>query len=401
MAENLTDSDNGNAYGLRLTLLAPEGRGITLDRILSSLTDWIDPSKQIVDVDEMPSEEDKRKQLKRQKSIDGCLVTPAISVMLFVRETGNMCLDDVEKILKKPPWQFHHKVELHNKNVPKTPLAKQEFYKLADDLPLFAACPVLTENEHLRVNLYVHNFPAMVEFYRTITDTEIETNKPEFCVFELYRQPGLDIQLSLKRSQYIYPIPVESAYVSFNIKSIKVVELISDNEVEHVGGNVYTTRDPDGNLVVLYETELTNTHDCSNLAGACKVCKAFNTFSLDNCTSFDDVKSLKSTAGSHDSGRYSDLDGPNSEHLINVERSRESNSVNNRKSRNQSEKSEGYASSSSSSLTLRHENTKEKVSIKDKNKKASGKSSGKSSTNKTKPNEKKTKNGKPISPVYI
>ncbi|XP_060553798.1 protein FAM124A-like [Ruditapes philippinarum] len=396
MSENPMESESGNAYGLRLTLLAPEGRGTALDRILSSLTDWIDPAKQIVDVDEMPPEEDKRKQTKHEKSIDGCLITPAISVMLFVRETGRMCLDDVEKVLKKSPWQFHHKVELHNKNVPRTPLAKQEFYKLADDLPLFAACPVLNENEHLRVNLYVHNFPAMVEFYRTITDTEIETNKPEFCVFELYRQPGLDIQLSLKRSQYIYPIPVESAYVSFNIKNIKVVELVSDNEVEHVGGNVYTTRDPDGNLVVLYETDFNSSHDCSNLAGACN---ALNTFSLDSCTGFDDVKSLKSTAGSHDSGRYSDLDGPNNDNLVHTERSKRSE--NKRKSRNQSEKSEGYASSSSSSLTLRHENSSENSTINDKNQKSTGKHNGKSSKNKASASERKTKHGKQITPVYI
>ncbi|XP_045175862.1 protein FAM124A-like [Mercenaria mercenaria] len=393
--------ESGNAYGIRLTLLAPKGRGAALGRILSSLTDWIDPSKQIVDVDEMLPDEDDRKQLKRQKNINGYLVTPAISVMLFVRETGKMCVEDVEKVLKKSPWEFHHKVELHNKNAPRTPLAKQEFFKLADDLPLFAACPVLTENEHLRVSLYVHNFPAMVEFYRTITDTEIETNKPEFCVFELYRQPGLDIQLSLKRSQYIYPVPVESAYVSFNVKSIKMVELATDNEVEHVGGNVYTTRDPDGNLVVLYETDLNRSHDCSNLAGACKCCASclvtgVNSFKLDNCVSFDDVKSLKSTAESHDSGRYSDLDGTNSDNVFYVERFKDAQK---RKNRNQSEKSEGYASSSSSSLTIRNENCAEGAKGKSKNETELAKTAEKSSIKKT--SSKNSKSGKAVSPVYI
>lgn len=393
MAENSADIESGNPYRIRLTLLAPKGRSAALDRILSPLTDWVDPSRQIVDVDEMIPEEELRKQRKRPNSFNGCLVTPAISVMLFVRETGKMCIEDVEKVLKKPPWEFHHKVELQNKSAPRTSLAKQEFFKLADDLPLFAACPVLTENEHLRVNLYVHNFPAMVEFYRTITDTEIETNKPEFCVFELYRQPGLDIQLSLKRSQYIYPVPVESAYISFNVKNIKMVQLATDNEIDHIGDNVYTTRDPDGNLVVLYENDLTHLNDSCCLVGACKSCtncllSGINSLNFDTSANFDDIKSLKSTAESHDSGRYSDLEGANN-----------ASECKKHKNRNQSEKSEGYASSSSSSLTIRNDIGK----MEDKNKSRANSKQGKQK--REMPDSKKgkpsTQSGKKITPVYI
>lgn len=364
MANNRDETDSGNSYGIRLTLLAPEGRGHALDRIVSTLTDWVDPSRQIVDVDELSPEDDVMQRLpsKMVQSMHGSLVTPAMSIMLFVRETGNMCVDDVAKIFQKYPWKFHHKVELHNKNAPKTSLAKQEFFKIADDLPLFAACPVLTENEHLRINLYVHNFPAMVEFYRVITDTEIETNKPEFCIFELYQQPGLDIQLSLKRSPYIYPVPVESAYVSFNIKSIKMVQLGTDRGVEHMGSNVYTTRDPDGNLVVLYETSLSYSNGCylasANSTDQSCLSSRIPSLSLETNISpcFDDVKSLKSTSESHDSGRYSDLEGQNGESVFCVESYSDSGAIPKQTGGTKSERSEGYASSSSSSLTIRNEN---------------------------------------------
>ncbi|KAL4225657.1 hypothetical protein ACF0H5_016346 [Mactra antiquata] len=371
MADNCSDCESANAYRIRLTLLASKGRGNTLDRIISSLTNWVDPSKQIVDVDEMlPDQEDK--STKSVPNVKGCLVTPALSIMLFMRETGNMCVYDAEKILKKAPWMFHHKVELQNIHAPKTSVAKQEFFKLADDLPLFAACPVLSENEHLRINLYVHDFSAMVEFYRTITDTEIETNKPDFCIFEIYRQDRLDIQLSLKRSPYIYPRPVESAYVSFNVKNIKMVTLGTSCHVEHVGSNVYTVRDPDGNLVVLYETTLSHSNDCCTLAGACSCSQGCLISQVSSCdlassASFDDVKSFKSTTESQDSGRYSDLEGTQCESGYVLDNSiKQKDKFNRGRGGDKTIKSEGYASSSSSTVCNEAPASKVKTSTKTK-----------------------------------
>lgn len=318
MAETESDDQSGNAYKCRVTLMAPEGKGHILDGYLASLTDWVDPSRQVVDVDEKLSGEELYDSDKSVPSLPGCLVSPALSILLFMKETGYMCVTDIQDTLKKPPWQFHHKVELQNKNAPHKAVAQQVFYKLGDDLPLFAACPVLTDNEHIRVQLYVRNFEAMVDFYRLITDREIETSKPDFCIFELYRQHGLAIQLSLKRCQYIYPVPVKSAYISFNVKSIQEVRLISKASIQKVGGNIYTTHDPDGNLVVLYENNQHQQETLSDLANdwrrkhccpptrttvRCTLCER-----LDNLTGFDDVKSVKSTSDSHDSGRVSDLE---------------------------------------------------------------------------------------------
>lgn len=299
-----------NPYNCSVTLLAPNGKRRALSRIVASLMDWVDPSRQIIRVSESSKEADANISIKHSLKVNGCLISPAISVMLFMKETGKMCVKDVQRMLRMLPFQFHHKVELQNKSSPKTSLAKQEFYKLSDDLPLFAACPVLSENEHLRINIYVLNFPAMVEFYRLITDTEIETNKPEFCIFELYRQPGLDIQLSLKRSQYIHPAQVGSAYVSFNIKSIDMIKAGSNCTITHIIDNVYTTHDPDGNLVVLYDISLQHSTALTYLASAISQTSMSASYcsGIESLTGFDDVKSLKSTTESHDSGRYSDTD---------------------------------------------------------------------------------------------
>lgn len=313
-----TEELSGNAYKCRVTLMAPEGKGHILDGYLASLTDWVDPSRQVVDVDEKLSGEELYDSEKSSPTLPGCLVSPALSIMLFMRETGFMCVTDIQEKLRRPPWQFHHRVELQNKNAPSKAVAQQEFFKLGADLPLFAACPVLTDNEHIRVQLYVRNFEAMMDFYRIITDTEIETSKPEFCIFELHSQNGLAIQLSLKRCQYIYPVPVRSAYISFNVKSIQEVKLITKVKIECVGGNVYTTHDPDGNLVVLYENdqgqqdaicELANDwhnkHYCPHerRLSRCTQCDKIETLA-----SFDERKGPKSTSDSHDSGRVSDLD---------------------------------------------------------------------------------------------
>ena len=311
MDEAELNAELENPYKCKLTLVTSRGKSHVLDRIVSSVTGWVDPSHQIIAIEERIGPEKNKKPLK-VKSKHGCLVTPAVSLMLFMKETGHPCALDIEKVLKKGPWTFHHKVELQCKNTPNTSLAKQEFYKLADDLPLFVVCPVLLDDEHLRINMYVRNFSAMVEFYRLVTETEIETNKPEFCIFQIYRQPGLDIQLSLKRSQYIYPIPLESSYVSFNIKSIETIRL--NCQVMHVNGNVYSTRDPDGNFVVLYETPgLDQNRECPEhgFLNACGCLKGQEESSrcLGNSMNTDDLKSLKSMTESHDSGRYSDIDG--------------------------------------------------------------------------------------------
>lgn len=325
MAGVEADDLSGNAYKCRVTLMAPEGKGHILDGYLASLTDWVDPSRQVVDVDEKLPGEELYDTPKTLPSFPGCLVSPALSVMLFMRESGHMCVKDIQKKLKRSPWQFHHRVELQNKNAPHRAVAQQEFFKLGEDLPLFAACPVLTDHEHVRVQLYVRNFDAMVDFYRIITDTEIETSKPEFCIFELYRQNGLAIQLSLKKCQYIYPVPVRSAYISFNVKSIHEVGLITNARIESVGANVYTTTDPDGNLVVLYENDQCQQEAFTELAddwrfrncccphartvSRCETCDR-----IESSTGFDDRKSLKSTSDSHDSGRVSDLEPDTDKH---------------------------------------------------------------------------------------
>ena len=315
MAKNEAFSNVKNPYAFRLTLISPKGRRRTLERIVSSLTDWVDPSFQIINVEERLG--DKRKSKSASLKQIGKLVSPAISVMLFVQETGRMCVMDVENILKKPPWTFHHKVELQNKNSPNFSLGKQEFYTLAKDLPLWAACPVATTNEHLRINLYVRHFKAMVEFYRAVTETEIEADKPEFCIFQLYQQPGLDIQLSLKYSQYIFPMPTDSAYCSFNVNSVETVKLGTHCDVTHIGDNIYTTRDPDGNLVVLYEqskplidspTSSTCLANSSSTSSDCTCNRPIT--SVSSIEILDDVKSLKSSSDSHDSGRCSDMEGP-------------------------------------------------------------------------------------------
>ena len=314
MAECDTVTEVRNPYQFRLTLLSPRGKKRALERILSSLTEWVDPSFQIINVEES-ADHWKSKHSKGSTKHSGKLVSPALSVMLFMKETGSMCVKHVERVLKKPPWTFHHKVELQNKHSPNFSLGKQEFYSLAKDLPLWAACPVASTDEHLRINLYVHNFKAMVEFYRAVTEVEIETEKPEFCIFQLYQQPGLDIQLSLKYSQYIHPVPLDSAYISLNVKSVDTLKIGTRCDIVHISRNMYKTRDPDGNIVVLYEqapSRFTAIPSNSSLASTCSdryTCNQLIT-SISNIEILDDAKSMKSSSDSQDSGRCSDMDGP-------------------------------------------------------------------------------------------
>lgn len=286
-------SDVPDPYKCIVNICVPRGKKRKLQQIISPLVQWIDPSFQIINIlekSEAPSS--KPKDNLSFSELD----TPSMSIMLFLHENGVMCASNVENSIHKAPWTLHHKVHLENRRTPDHPIAKQEFFKLSDDLPLWAVCPVHFGNEHLRINLYVRQFQAMVEFYRLITDLEIESSKPEFCIFQLYCQPGLDIQLSLKYSSHLTPHPPGLAFLTFKVKNVDMLKTMLNCDITEISRGEYSVRDPDGNKVILKDAAPTDTcypkpNEAYNLTDIC-----------------EDVKSMRSVSDSHDSGRYSDSD---------------------------------------------------------------------------------------------
>lgn len=293
-----TNSNMSSAFDpfwCKLCITVPKGKRKLLKKILYPLTKWIDPSFEFFNIFESDIQhrnDDKLSRTSEQCEVE-CVKAPSISVMLFLSENGAMSSKDVQKLFLLPPWAYHHKVELYNVRSPERTAACQEFYEIADDMPLWSVCPVHYGNEHLRVLIYVRNFQKMVEFYRVITDSEMESSKPGFCIFQMCSQPGLDIQVALKYSKYIEPYPISTTHLSFKVKNVESIRAFTGCNLETVEGSSFIATDPDGNKVLLYQISNANT--------------SIPTKSVKNRSEkfSEDIKSCRSS-DSHDSGRCSD-----------------------------------------------------------------------------------------------
>lgn len=230
---------------------------------------WIDPCLKLIQVSKFsrPSHHDIScnsepiislpilKMHQRRPTQTFRVPCPAISIMLFLQENGVLGSRELQKLFNQSPWKLHHRIELVNVHSPDLTLADQRFYQAHTDTPLWAVCPVDAGHEHLRINIFVRNFPAMIEFYRIITGVEMETNKDNFCWFLLYSQPGLEIRLSLKCADNVDPYPLQTVQLLFEVNNVGYIETSLGIEVKFIGSGCYWMTDPDGNFVVLHTTE--------------------------------------------------------------------------------------------------------------------------------------------------
>lgn len=184
------------------------------------------------------------------------LVTQSLSIVLFLRDDSHSQLRAAvaKGFLDCPPWQFHHKIELTSRFDFRT-VAKQEFYECAPrhHFPLWSVCSIHCGNEQLRFNLFVRDLERMKEFYSLILGKEVNARKPGFYSFRIYYQPGLEIQLSLKYSPCLLPEPTAASQLCFRVKDIDSLRRVLPYDVIPGTVGTWSTRDVDGNPVVLIQ----------------------------------------------------------------------------------------------------------------------------------------------------
>ncbi|XP_067655270.1 uncharacterized protein [Haliotis asinina] len=288
-----------------LNIEAPRHRGDKFKKILQPILRRFDPSSLCVHIQEhgtlskLPhgTKFQHGDSIPRYQDNKALLSTPALAVMLFLQERGTASVQDVQKCFKRHPWRVHHKIELQSKRTPSVKVAQQEFYSLSREYPLWSVCPVYSGFEHLRLNLFVNNFSDMVEFYRLVTDSEMESTKPDFCLFPVSGDGELQVMLCLKRCKHLRPFPLSCASIRFRVRNIVNLRYVLRTDLRQIGENAYITTDPDGNHVILEEV---------NHIPSSSSCHKDKTSHVDDVIC--DVTSLKSVCGSHDSGRYSDSD---------------------------------------------------------------------------------------------
>ena len=253
---NTRDKD---PYSCTLQIGLPHEEVSPLKSLYSPLLQWIDPAFQLIQIREQDiksfnlcHELDYLEQNVQGTCNKDHLSTQSLSIVLFLHEHSKYQLNArfAKRYLESPPWDFHHKIELTSRTDMR-PVARQDYYESSPDLPLWTVCSVHYGNEQLRFNIFVKNFDEMKQFYSMLIGAETSANKPGFCTFDLYSQPGLEIKLSLKYSPCLRPRPSKLSALKFHISDIFSVERKLRLTLTPNGDNRWLARDPDGNIIIL------------------------------------------------------------------------------------------------------------------------------------------------------
>lgn len=246
-------------YSCTLQIRLPCEEVSQLKSLYSPLLQWIDPAFQLLQIHQQDKKpfnlchelDDPEKNVQETPNKDH-LSTQSLSIVLFLHEDSKYQLNArfAKRHLESPPWEFHHKIELTSRTDMR-PVARQDYYESSPDLPLWTVCSVHYGNEQLRFNIFVKNFETMKQFYSVLIGTETSANKPGFCTFDLYSQPGLEIKLSLKYSPCLRPRPSKVSTLKFHVGDILSVERKLRLTLTPNGDNTWLARDPDGNAIIL------------------------------------------------------------------------------------------------------------------------------------------------------
>ncbi|KAF7239894.1 hypothetical protein EYD10_13585 [Varanus komodoensis] len=135
----------------------------------------------------------------------------------------------------------------------------QDFFTLAQGTLLWAIRPVHYGKEIIRFTIYCWNetFASMVKFYELILKRRVCQTKADFCVFPLYSNMDIDIQLSLKKlPRGQVPSPTESAVLEFRVKDIGQLVPVLPNPCSLISEGRWQTEDPDGNKILLQHLQI-------------------------------------------------------------------------------------------------------------------------------------------------
>ncbi|KAH9490614.1 hypothetical protein Btru_033821 [Bulinus truncatus] len=234
--------------------------------------------------------------------------SPSLAVILFLPELGPVSAGSVRPKFHKLPWRHHHTIQLQragSENV----LGKHEFHFLSRQLPLWSVGVSPNHVSYVRFNLFVRRFNAMVEFYRLITGTEMESRKPGFSLFSIgnFRRCESSAthqsvcELVLKYCPQVSPYPLKDAFLTFPVRNLRSLLAVLPSRPQLVSPNTYLVHDPDGNSLLLYEASPPD-----QLPPIFATSSAVPRASIQGQTQTADKASVHSD--SIDSGRYSDFE---------------------------------------------------------------------------------------------
>ncbi|XP_028364316.1 protein FAM124B [Phyllostomus discolor] len=231
-------------------LLANSGHGSLLQQTLDQLLDCICPEVRLFMVSERvrPVKNYDKGHPRRSRF-------PGMSVLLFLHESrgGEERLFRVLDSLQRWPWHCCPAPNIQGSLGPCL-LARQEFYSLDSQMPVWGVRQVHCGPEILRVTLYCtfDNYEDAISLYEMILQREATLQKSNFCFFVLYASERCALQLSLKQLPLGVSVdPKESSVLQFKVQEIGQLVPLLPHPCVPISRTRWQTRDYDGNKILL------------------------------------------------------------------------------------------------------------------------------------------------------
>lgn len=189
------------------------------------------------------------KQQRMAKVQPDMIFTPSIFVVLFTLDSDpQMSKSELcRQIFAKTPWKLHHLSHLNTLKQSSNRIdAKQEFYELLPDLPLFSVSTTHCGKQILRITVVTYNHSEMAKFYGKIFRQPMVSVRPDFSYCAFTYSCDLTLQFALKSAAGLMPYPTENVDLVLSVN-----ELPTDIELNNVSEDLYTVTDPDDNGLLI------------------------------------------------------------------------------------------------------------------------------------------------------
>ena len=247
-----------NLYLCKADIFVPRTEIPTAHKHLTKILSHVDPGWKFIRIrnnegsplnvtDQCP------KPIREEKNENTTIQT--ISVNLFLNELHYQeVLETIHTEIEI--WQLRHTIKLLNNFDSSTVIGCMEFYEYSPDLPLWAISPIHFGCKVLRFNIFVHDFEIMREYYEKLLSQPCCFLRKGFCIFKVHSYPGLEVQISLKCETNTKLRHTRSAVLRLKFKKLDVARLnsASSNFLERIKPQVWRTKDPEGNVILLEET---------------------------------------------------------------------------------------------------------------------------------------------------
>ncbi|XP_076010904.1 protein FAM124A [Genypterus blacodes] len=233
-------------------LIADPGQGRFLQSAADGVLAYIHPELELFRV----SERAFISQHTRPKH-QAAACQPALAVILFLQEAygGEEQILMLHRMLQQPPWRYHHAERVSNgvRMLPLSPCS-HDFFSLAPGTPLWAVRQVHYGKEIVRFTVYCRheNYVDMVRLYKLLLQRRVAQKKEDFCLFVVYSNADMEIQLSFKRlPRGQSPQTLESAVLEVRVRDVGALVPLLPHPCSPISQVRWQTADYDGNKILL------------------------------------------------------------------------------------------------------------------------------------------------------